>query len=63
MRTRLLGVVGGGIIGFLVAFEFPLEASLGLSSALTTTVCTLTGGAIGYLVTLLLDVFEASSER
>jgi len=62
MRIRLLAALVGGAVGLAVAMAFPVGAGLGLTPALANIACTFAGLAVGYLATVLLDVFQTPSE-
>lgn len=62
MRIRLLAALVGGAVGLAVALAFPIGSGLGLTPVWATTACTLAGLAVGYLATVLLDVFQTPSE-
>jgi uncharacterized membrane protein YuzA (DUF378 family) len=60
VQTRLFASLAGGLLGVVVTF--PINSSLGLNPALALVVCSLIGVAVGYVASILFDVFTASSE-
>jgi hypothetical protein len=60
VQTRLLACLAGGLAGAAVAS--PLNATLGLSPTIALIGCSLIGAALGYVASLLFDVFTASPE-
>ena len=60
MQTRLLACLAGGLLGLVLAF--PVGSSLGLSPAIALLGCSSIGVALGYIASLLIDVFTASPE-
>jgi len=60
VQTRLLAGLAGGLLGAVVTS--PINASLGLSPAIALIVCSSIGVAVGYVASILFDVFTASSE-
>lgn len=60
MQRRLFASLAGGCLGVVVAS--PINASLGLNPAIALIVCSSIGVAVGYVVSILFDVFTASSE-
>jgi hypothetical protein len=59
VQKRLLSSLGGGFLGVLVAS--PANNSLGLSPTADFIVCASIGLALGYVGSILYDVFTASS--
>ena len=57
MQTRLLSCLVGGFLGVVVAT--PAGNLLGLSENLAFLVCSISGVACGYVVSILIDVFTA----
>jgi hypothetical protein len=55
----LLACIVGGFLGVVVTS--PINASLGLSPTIALIGCSLIGVAVGYVTSLLYDVFTASS--
>lgn len=60
MQTRLFATVAGGLLGIAVAS--PINAGLGLSPAVALIFCSSIGLALGYVASVLFDVFIGSSE-
>ena len=58
MQTRLLACLAGAFLG--VAVTSPINAQLGLSPAIALIGCSSIGVAVGYVTSLLFDVFTAS---
>ena len=58
MQTRLLACLVGGVLG--AAVTSPINGSLGLSPTIALIGCSSIGMAIGYVVSILLDVFAVS---
>jgi hypothetical protein len=58
MLKRLLSAVVGGIIGVALAWRF--QDALGLSETLAYGSCTLGGMGIGYVASMLFDVFAGA---
>ena len=59
MQTRLFASLAGGLLGVVT---FPINSSLGLNPAIALVVCSSIGVAVGYVTSILFDVFTASSE-
>ena len=59
MQTRLFASLAGGFLGAAVAS--PLDAALGLSPTMALIACASAGVAIGYVASMLFDVFAATS--
>jgi hypothetical protein len=59
VQTRLLSCIAGGFLG--VALTSPINSILGLPPALAWVACTCAGVAVGYVVSMLIDVFAVSS--
>ena len=59
MQTRLLACVAGGLIGVVAAYS--VNARLELSPLIVFTGCALVGIALGYFVSIMVDVFSADS--
>ena len=59
MQTRLLASLAGGLLGAVVAS--PIGGSLGLSAALALAGCSSVGICVGYVGSLLFDVFRADA--
>jgi hypothetical protein len=59
MRTRLLACLAGGFLGVVVAV--PINSSLGLSPTVAGLGCAAVGVAIGYVASMLIDVFAATT--
>ena len=60
MQRRLFASLAGGCLGVVVTS--PINASLGLNPVTALIVCSSIGVAVGYVVSILFDVFTASSE-
>jgi hypothetical protein len=60
VQTRLLACLAGGFLGVVVASLF--GASLGLSATFALIGCSSLGIAVGYVVSMLFDVFAAPTE-
>lgn len=58
MQTRLFACLAGGFIGVVVTS--PINAGLGLSPMIAVVGCSSVGVAVGYVVSILFDVFTAS---
>ena len=58
VQTRLLACLAGGFLGVAVAST--INASLGLSQTVAVIGCASVGIAIGYVASLLFDVFAAT---
>jgi hypothetical protein len=58
MQTRLLASLAGGLLGVVVAS--PLGASLGLSGGPALAGCAVLGVGVGYVGSILFDVFTSS---
>jgi hypothetical protein len=61
VQTRLMACCAGGFIGIAVAS--PLNRSLELSPPIAFLGCALLGVALGYVASILFDVFAASPEE
>lgn len=59
MRTRLLASLAGGLLG--VALSSPINARLNAPPVIALVGCVLAGLALGYVASMLFDVFTASS--
>jgi hypothetical protein len=57
VRTRLLSCLAGGLLGGGVA---SLSSGFGLSPTVALIVFSVTGIAVGYVVSILIDVFSPS---
>lgn len=60
MQTRLLACIAGGFLGVVVTS--PINASLGLSPTIALIGCSSAGVAVGYVASMLVDVFAMSPE-
>ena len=60
MRTRLLACMAGALIG--AALASPINDSLDLPPTIALIACSLAGIALGYVTSLMIHVFTASSE-
>jgi hypothetical protein len=58
MRTRLLACLAGGFLGVVVAV--PINSSLGLSPSVAGIGGAAVGIAVGYVASMLIDVFTAT---
>jgi hypothetical protein len=58
MLKRLISSLIGGIVGFALAWGF--QDSLGLSITLACVAFTLGGMGVGYVASMLFDVFAGS---
>jgi hypothetical protein len=58
VQTRLLACLAGGFVGVVVTS--PINASLGLSPTIALIGCSSIGVAVGYITSMLFDVFTAS---
>lgn len=58
MQTRLLASIAGGLCG--IAGATTINASLGLTPTLAFAGCASAGVAIGYVASILFDVFTAT---
>lgn len=59
MQTRLFACLAGGFLGIVVAVS--IKDSLDLAPSVAFIGCSLAGMALGYVASLLFDVFAASS--
>jgi len=59
VQKRLFACFAGGFIG--IALASPINSSLDLSPSVAWIGCSSAGIALGYLVSILFDVFAASS--
>lgn len=60
MQTRLLACLAGGLLG--VALASTINEALGLSPTLAVIACASAGVAIGYVVSILFDVFAGAGK-
>lgn len=60
MQTRLLACLAGGLLG--VALASTINDSLGLSPTLAVIACSSAGVGIGYMVSILFDVFAGAGK-
>jgi hypothetical protein len=60
VQTRLLACMAGGLLGFVAAS--PINGGLGLDLSPTVALigCSSLGVALGYVVSILFDVFSSS---
>lgn len=58
MQTRLFACIAGGLIGVVVAS--PVSSSFGVSSTLALIGCSSVGVGVGYVASILFDVFAAT---
>lgn len=57
MKIRLIASLAGGLLGFAVAGQINTSLGLGVTPTVAMIGCSLTGMAIGYVGSLLFDVF------
>jgi uncharacterized membrane protein len=60
VQTRLLACLAGGLLGVVVAST--INESLGLSPTLAVIACASAGVGIGYMVSILFDVFAGAGK-
>jgi len=58
VKTRLFAGLAGAVLGLVVTS--PINASLGLNPAIALILCSSIGVAVGYVASILFDVFIAS---
>jgi hypothetical protein len=58
VQTRLIACLAGGLLGFVVTS--PINSSLGLSPSIAFLACSSIGVVLGYVASILFDVFAAS---
>jgi hypothetical protein len=58
VRTRLFASLAGGFLGVFIAS--PIGSSLDLSPPVALIGCSLSGMAVGYVASILFDVFAAN---
>lgn len=58
MQTRLLACAAGGLLG--VALAASIRGDLGLTPTLAVVACASAGVAIGYVASILYDVFAGT---
>ena len=63
MKIRLVASLAGGILGLMVAARINTGLDLGVSPTLALIGCSMAGLAIGYVGSMLFDVFTASSSE
>jgi hypothetical protein len=61
MQTRLFASLAGGFLGVAVAST--VKTSLDLSPAIALIGCSVAGIALGYVVSMLFDVFAMSGDQ
>lgn len=61
MQTRILACGAGGLLG--VVFASPLSGDLGLTPTLSVIACSVAGVGIGYVVSILYDVFTGAGKQ
>jgi hypothetical protein len=61
VQTRLLSCLAGGLLG--VALASTINQSLGLSPTLAVIACSSAGVALGYMVSILFDVFAGAGKN
>ena len=59
MQIRLFACIAGGLIGVVAAS--PVSNSFGVSPMLSVIGCIAAGVGVGYVASILFDVFTASS--
>jgi hypothetical protein len=57
MRNRLVCCISGGLLGF--AFSGTISNALGLTGTPGTVFCAVAGLSLGYVASILIDVFTA----
>jgi hypothetical protein len=60
LQTRLFACLAGGFLG--VAVTSPISSGLDLSPSVALIGCSLSGMAVGYVASVLFDVFAASPQ-
>ena len=60
MQTRLLACMAGGLIG--VVLTSTINESLGFTPTLAVIACSTSGMAIGYVASMLYDVFAGAGK-
>ena len=60
MQTRILACMAGGLIG--VVLTSTINVSLGFTPTLAVIACSTTGMAVGYVASLLYDVFVGTGK-
>ena len=60
MQTRLLACVAGGLLGVALTSTINTGLDLGLSPTLAFIACSSAGVAIGYVASILYDVFTGA---
>jgi len=63
MKTRLIASLAGGLLGLMLAARINTGLGLGVSPTLALIGCSLAGLAIGYVASMLFDVFTANSSE
>jgi hypothetical protein len=58
VQTRLFACIAGGLLG--VVLTSPINGSLGLSPTIALIGCSAMGVGVGYVASILFDVFTAS---
>ncbi|HUA82294.1 MAG TPA: hypothetical protein VMB85_00425 [Bryobacteraceae bacterium] len=61
MKTRLIATLAGGLLGLALASQVNTSLDLGISPTLALAGCSLAGLAIGYVGSILFDVFARDS--
>jgi hypothetical protein len=61
VQTRLLSCLAGGLLG--VALASTINESLGLTPTLAMIACASAGVALGYMVSILFDVFGGAGKN
>ena len=60
MQTRLLACLAGGLLGAVLTST--VSSGLGLTPVLAFIGCSLAGIAVGYVASILLDIFAGNYE-
>jgi len=61
VQTRLLACLAGGFLGVVAAA--PIYTSFELKPALAFSACPVLGICLGYVASILIDVFTSSSDE
>lgn len=61
VQTRLLSCIAGGLVGAVLAS--PINGLLALPPAVALIACALAGVAVGYVVSILIDVFGSDHNQ
>ncbi len=60
MRNRLVCCISGGLLGY--ALSGTITAALGLEGTAGTVFCAIAGLGLGYVTSILIDVFTAKPD-